>query len=64
LRFLRGEWLRKVIFFNLIFGWLFEEPNKATNWHQVDDEFNEFANQQAGDGSHVQDEKDYCRRSG
>jgi dihydrofolate reductase len=39
--------MRKVIMFNLItLDGYFEGPNKDISWHQVDDEFNQFAIEQ------------------
>ena len=36
--------MRKIIFWNLIsIDGFFEGPNSETDWHNVDDEFNEFA---------------------
>jgi len=41
--------MRKVIFFNLTsLDGYFEGPDRDINWHNVDDEFNEFAIQQTG----------------
>jgi dihydrofolate reductase len=38
--------LRKIIFQNLIsLDGFFEGPNKEIDWHNVDDEFNKFANE-------------------
>jgi dihydrofolate reductase len=42
--------MRKVIFFNLTsLDGYFEGPDRDINWHNVDDEFNEFAIQQTGE---------------
>jgi dihydrofolate reductase len=42
--------MRKVIFFMLTsLDGYFEGPNKDINWHNVDEEFNEFAIQQTGE---------------
>lgn len=42
--------MRKVIFFNLIsLDGYFEGPGQDINWHNVDEEFNEFAIQQTGE---------------
>ncbi len=42
--------MRKVIFFMLIsLDGYFEGPGRDINWHNVDDEFNEFAVQQTGE---------------
>lgn len=42
--------MRKVIFFNLTsLDGYFEGPDRDINWHNVDDEFNEFASQQTGE---------------
>jgi dihydrofolate reductase len=42
--------MRKVIFFNLTsLDGYFEGPNRGINWHNVDEEFNEFAVQQTGE---------------
>jgi dihydrofolate reductase len=42
--------MRKVIFFNLTsLDGYFEGPNRDINWHNVDEEFNEFAVQQTGE---------------
>jgi len=42
--------MRKVILFNLTsLDGYFEGPDRDINWHNVDDEFNEFAIQQTGE---------------
>src|SRR5260221_14772119 len=42
--------MRKVILFNLIsLDGYFEGPDKDIDWHNVDEEFNEFAIQQTGE---------------
>ena len=42
--------MRKVIFFNLTsLDGYFEGPDRDINWHNVDDEFNEFAEEQTGE---------------
>jgi dihydrofolate reductase len=42
--------MRKLIFFNLTsLDGYFEGPDQDINWHNVDDEFNEFAIQQTGE---------------
>ena len=42
--------MRKVIFFNLTsLDGYFEGQDRDINWHNVDDEFNEFAIQQTGE---------------
>ena len=42
--------MRKVIFFNLTsLDGYFEGPDRDINWHNVDEEFNEFAIQQTGE---------------
>ena len=42
--------MRKVIFFNLTsLDGYFEGPDRDINWHNVDDEFNEFAIQHTGE---------------
>ena len=42
--------MRKVILFNLIsLDGYFEGPDRDINWHNVDEEFNEFAIQQTGE---------------
>jgi len=46
----RKDIMRKVIFFNLIsLDGYFEGPDRDINWHNVDEEFNEFAIQQTGE---------------
>lgn len=42
--------MRKIIFFNLTsLDGYFEGPDRDINWHNVDEEFNEFAIQQTGE---------------
>lgn len=44
--------MRKVIMFNMItLDGFFEGPNGEIDWHNVDDEFNEFSIQQTGSAS-------------
>jgi len=41
--------MRKIVLFNLMtLDGFFEGPNQDINWHNVDDEFNEFAIEQLG----------------
>lgn len=42
--------MRKIIFFNLIsLDGYFEGPNRDINWHMVDEEFNQFAEEQTAE---------------